>query len=564
MNLIIAADDDRHRPDNPGLTKGREAAAAIGAGLVWPDFGDHEQGSDFNDLAVLHGPEAVKLRLSRVEGHAGSTSKSFSEFQAIIELKGGDADTEFLTVELVEEIHKSGLAKPLIEKLLKAIAKKCGIKPSLLHHQKQDDKAVSQIGLVTHLVDNIGRENVLFALESIWAWDDSGVWRRNDDRGIKALCQNAMKSAFPNKKINQNAVNSMLELFKNEVFRPGHKFDISRVSINVVNGELHYINGKWDLRSHDRDSYRTTQIPIKYDPAATAPRFEQALFEFFDQDPDRDDKAILVCEMFGYCLLSTAKYEKFFFLIGPGANGKSVLLAVLVAFLGNDNVSAVSPVQFENKFQRAHLLGKLANIITELPEGAMLPDAAMKSITSGEKMTAEMKFKAPFDFEPFATIVIASNHLPHTRDFSPALFRRAKAIPFNRVFLEHEQDKNLAEKLKEELPGILNLALAAIGSVFERGYFTETESTKELKNQWRLESDQAAQFCQDCCNPETGHRETSKDLYEAYRAWADDQGINKTLNQNNFTKRLKVLGAVDVKGTGGRRELAGFMIRRDI
>jgi len=108
-------------------------------------------------------------------------------------------------------------------------------------------------------------------------------------------------------------------------------------------------------------------------------------------------------------------------LVGPGANGKSVLLNLLVEFLGRENVSAVSPAQLDNKFQRAHLLGKLANIVTELPQGATLPDEAMKSITSGEAMTVEFKYKAAFEFRPYSTIVIATNHLPHTRDFSDAI-----------------------------------------------------------------------------------------------------------------------------------------------
>jgi P4 family phage/plasmid primase-like protien len=239
------------------------------------------------------------------------------------------------------------------------------------------------------------------------------------------------------------------------------------------------------------------------------------------------------------------------------------LLSVLVALLGHENVSAVTPLQLDNKFQRAHLLGKLANVVTELAEGTMLPDAAMKSITSGEKMTAEDKFKPPFDFEPFSTLVFATNHLPHTRDFSEALFRRAIILPFNRVFSEKEQDKNLTAKLKTELPGILNLALEAIGGVLGRGYFTESKSVNEMKAQWRLEADQAAQFLQECCVPESGHREASQTMYSSYRTWAQDQGINKLLNRNNFTKRLKVLGAADVKGVAGRREIAGFRIQKD-
>jgi putative DNA primase/helicase len=68
--IIIAADDDRSTPGNPGLTKGRDAAKAIGAALVYPEFQDNEPGSDFNDLAALHGLDAVR---DRVQGAAADT-----------------------------------------------------------------------------------------------------------------------------------------------------------------------------------------------------------------------------------------------------------------------------------------------------------------------------------------------------------------------------------------------------------------------------------------------------------------------------------------------------------
>ena len=58
VEFIIASDDDWKREGNPGRTKAREAALAIGARLAVPDFsafGEHrkEGDSDFNDLHRL-------------------------------------------------------------------------------------------------------------------------------------------------------------------------------------------------------------------------------------------------------------------------------------------------------------------------------------------------------------------------------------------------------------------------------------------------------------------------------------------------------------------------------
>lgn len=63
--IIIAADNDRHTEGNPGITKASAVAKAVGAALVRPEFAEGEPGSDFNDLAGLHGLEAVREALAR-------------------------------------------------------------------------------------------------------------------------------------------------------------------------------------------------------------------------------------------------------------------------------------------------------------------------------------------------------------------------------------------------------------------------------------------------------------------------------------------------------------------
>jgi putative DNA primase/helicase len=146
---------------------------------------------------------------------------------------------------------------------------------------------------------------------------------------------------------------------------------------------------------------------------------------------------------------------------------------------------------------------KLANIITELKQGEVIADAELKAITSGEPATVEHKHKDPFVMQPFATCWFGTNHMPHTRDFSDALFRRATILTFNRVFSEAEQDPLLKDKLVTELPGILNLALNAYAEACQRS-FTAPASSEAAKNKWRLEADQVAMFVEDACerNPQ--------------------------------------------------------------
>lgn len=66
--LVVCADDDRGREDNPGLTHARAAAAAVGGSVAIPRFRDPgPKDTDFNDLARLDGLAAVRAQLQRPE-----------------------------------------------------------------------------------------------------------------------------------------------------------------------------------------------------------------------------------------------------------------------------------------------------------------------------------------------------------------------------------------------------------------------------------------------------------------------------------------------------------------
>jgi putative DNA primase/helicase len=233
-------------------------------------------------------------------------------------------------------------------------------------------------------------------------------------------------------------------------------------------------------------------------------------------------------------------------------------MSVLISLLGNNNVTAVQPDQFESTFQRAHFHGKLANVITEIKEGGEIADAQLKSLVSGEMTTAEHKFKEPFEFIPFATHWFGTNHMPHTRDFSDALFRRAIILTFNNKFEGKNCDVHLIDKLQTELPGILNLALCGLSRLFKNNSFTTSPSSIKAINEWKLEADQVAQFVADQCTLKNNATISSGELYKEYKAWAYEVGIQKTLGQKNFTTRLIRLGCSMGRGTGGARQILGI------
>ncbi len=444
--------------------------------------------------------------------------------------------------------NKSGLSLAAIETDAKRFNR--------VHAQQDKD----HLPAAREVVKTFGEENLICVHQVFWQWQDEQIWREIDDRVVKQRIHKVSAS----RTLTANIVNSILDLVKTELSRPNHRFnEIDPDSISLANGVLCYIGGQWSLRPHRREDYKNTLIPVAYDPAAKAPRFTRFLEEIYAGTTDKAQRILATKQALGYTLIPSCRFEKFFMLIGAGANGKSVLLRVVEGLVGREQVCAVQPTHFDNPHKLAHLSGKLANIITEMPEGGKIADAALKALISGELTTADKKFKEPFDFYPVATHWYGTNHMPYTRDFSEAFFRRALVIQFPNKFYGDQRDPNLAEKLLQELPGILNLALEGLTSLIKQKEFVIPESSKKAAEAWRLDADQVAQFAREKLAAASGTFLAIDQIYARYRTWADDTGIRMQLGKNKFSERLKDLGYQRSKGTKGSRGFRDIQWRND-
>jgi putative DNA primase/helicase len=123
--LIVCADDDWKTEGNPGLTKAREAALAVGGLLAVPRFeGERPEGaSDFNDLARLGGLEALAACIKAAEDPA-KVEQPGAESAAVGDPGGSDD----------EEIIRQLAELPPIEydRSRKIIAKQLGVRPATL------------------------------------------------------------------------------------------------------------------------------------------------------------------------------------------------------------------------------------------------------------------------------------------------------------------------------------------------------------------------------------------------------------------------------------------------
>jgi putative DNA primase/helicase len=81
LPLILCADDDHRTEGNPGVAKATNAAQAVGGLLAIPVFDASRpiNSTDFNDMAALHGLEAVRKAVASAKGLAKETHPSGGE-----------------------------------------------------------------------------------------------------------------------------------------------------------------------------------------------------------------------------------------------------------------------------------------------------------------------------------------------------------------------------------------------------------------------------------------------------------------------------------------------------
>lgn len=453
------------------------------------------------------------------------------------------------TVEIGDVCRMAAALEPVQRDLvLQQLKNVTGLPLRTLRAEAASGGKADDLALARDVIAEIGPKNILHATGAFYLWDACGVWRRCDDLAIRQRAQVVLERSHVN--VTGGKVASVADLVRNETYRRDHGFNLGAPdTVNCANGELELVDGQWHWHPHRREHYRTTQLPVAYQPDTHAPLWDRFIADIFRDDPDRDAKAQALLEHIGYTLMPHAAHERFVMLIGGGANGKSVLLQVLSALCGAANVAGVQPSEFTNRFQRAHLHMKLANIVTELKQGAVIADAELKAITSGEVTTVEHKHGAPFEMRAFSTCWFGTNHMPHTRDFSDALFRRATIFQFNRTFAPHEQDPYLKARLVSELPAILTRALIAYRHAVTCG-FTLAPSSETAKAQWRREADQVMQFVEERCAIDAAGRVAVSELYRVFRQWAEGSGVRQIVGKQGLGDRLERLGFGRVRADG--------------
>ena len=228
---------------------------------------------------------------------------------------------------------------------------------------------------------------------------------------------------------------------------------------NFQNCVLELETGK--TREHSEADMSSIQVGYDYDIEAKCPRWGKFISEIM---AGRETSMNLLQEMVGYILYSDCSLQKCFFLIGDGANGKSVFLNVIRAVFSEANVSNVEMSSLIEPFQRINLINSLVNISTETNSNVKGAESIFKQIVVGYTINGCFKNKDFVNFNPRCVMISACNEYIKSRDTTSGFLRRICFIDFPCKFEGEKADIELESKLKAELPGILTGLMKAINA----------------------------------------------------------------------------------------------------
>ena len=401
----------------------------------------------------------------------------------------------------------------------------------------------TDLGNARRLVQRHGRDlRYCYAWRSWLVWDGRR-WQRDDTGAVSRMAKEAVQSIYVDaaassdeserKVLAAHAVRSeaeqriraMIALAESEPGIPIRPDDLDGDPwlLNVLNGTVDLRTG--DLREHRRDDLITKLTPVSFDQEAECPAWAAFLYRIMGGSEPLI--GFLQCAI-GYSLTGLTWEEVLLILWGGGDNGKTTLLELLLDLFG-DYAASTPPETFMVRRDStipndiARLKGVRLVKAVETEDRRRLAEARIKQMTGRDTISARFMRAELFDFKPEFTPWLATNHKPEVRGTDKAIWDRVHLIPFTVRIPEEEQDKELADKLRAELSGILIWALSGCIE-WQSGGLSAPPEVLAATETHRAEQDTIVSFFDDARILDEDQKATAKDLYAAYRKWCQDNG----------------------------------------
>lgn len=323
--------------------------------------------------------------------------------------------------------------------------------------------------------------------------------------------------------------------------------------LNVHGGTVDLRTGR--ARPHRREDLITKLAPVEFVPGATCPIWDEFLAQIMARD---EDLIAYLRRAAGYILTGIIREQVLFLLHGRGGNGKSVFVQTLAALLGEDYSHRI-PVEVLLESQKtgsgptpdvADLKGRRFVYTSEADQNRRLAEGQVKALVGIDTISARRLYQNSVRFAPTHKIMFSTNHRPEVRGTDDGIWRRLHLIPFAVQIPEEKQDPALPEKLRAELPGILNWCIRGCLE-WQREGLRPPAVVRAATEGYRRESDSLGEFLEDSCTLHPQAEVKAGDLWRSLCAWSEARG-ERAMNQKRLGQALEERGFQKYRNNGVR------------
>lgn len=322
----------------------------------------------------------------------------------------------------------------------------------------------------------------------------------------------------------------------------------SNTLVNFRNGTLDASTG--ELFKHRRTDKMTYCLPYEWAPGGEYPN----ILHFLEQTiPDEIARAAYLAHL-GLALLGDKGLHYSILLIGPPRSGKSTLLQLANALCGYSTDTYASAAIFSRQTEglraRARWNGRLLCCLDELPVEALQDEETFKTMAAhGGAPARAMNVLEEQENVWTAKLLFTTNEQPRYTDRSGALTERLLTIECPNTRQKSQRDAKLLARLLPELQALVPICLELAQLVQEHGYYPESSTMQNSRDEIEHQADNVKQFVRDCCRMAEKATVGSNTLHTAYVQWCEEQGIQiryrKTLD--NLSSAIEARYPASVK-----------------
>lgn len=319
-------------------------------------------------------------------------------------------------------------------------------------------------------------------------------------------------------------LNGIIEAVKVIVLDPSY-FLKPAIGVAFQNGLVRATPTDLELVAH-LPSHRTRNIlPYDFDPRANEPTKMLAMIgRLFHGMSDQADRIALLQEFYGACLLGIAsEFQHWVIMPGSGGQGKSTVLEILADILFTpEEVTAIPPQKWAQRFSLAEMEGKKINFVSELPTAAIKDTNELKRVVTGNIEMVERKYRNPRPVAITAGHIMACNQLPRIdNDNSDGMWRRVLVLETTETPTTEatHTSAELRASVEDEKAAIALWALRGaqrlLGRPATANRYTQFAGQVTARQEWRSQASSPTEFVMVCCT-KVNETCSAGDLYQSY------------------------------------------------